>query len=209
MDRLGASDMFGAPTAQEEGPAPSAEPAGLPVIKQPGISTGIPSPADSAAGLSYTILDLLFEAVRRTASDLHLTAGAPPHLRIDGELEAQGLPILSPADIKGLVYSMMSEKQIKTFELEHEFDFAYSVKSLGRFRVNVFQQRGSIGCVIRSVPTMKLSIEELGLPGLTKDLVMRPRGIIFCTGPTGSARGIGSAACSARCLPPRPGDYCD
>ena len=125
---------------------------------------------------------------------MHLTAGAPPHLRIDGELEALPLPLCVPADLKGLINSIMSEKQIKTFEMEHEFDFAYSIKNLGRFRVNVYQQRGSIGCVIRAVPTMKLSIEELGLPAMTKDLIMRPRGIVFCTGPTGSGKSTSLAA---------------
>jgi twitching motility protein PilT len=194
MDRLVAHDVLGAPIIQESEAETAVEPGSATALQRPATHTGIASPDDSSAGLSYTILDLLVEAVRRSASDLHLTAGAPPHLRIDGELEAQGLPILNPSDLKGLVYSMMSEKQIKSFELEHEFDFAYSIKSIGRFRVNVFQQRGSVGCVIRAVPTMKLSIEELGLPGMTKDLIMRPRGIVFCTGPTGSGKSTSLAA---------------
>ncbi len=149
---------------------------------------------DHTSEINYTIVDLLREVLRRKASDLHLAAGAPPTLRIDGELEAMPLPKVIPSDLKGLVYSMMSEKQIKTFEMEREFDFAYSVKNLGRFRVNVFLQRGSTGCVLRAVPTMKLSLEELGLPGVSKDLIMRPRGIIFVTGPTGSGKTTSLAA---------------
>jgi len=151
---------------------------------------------DQSSDLSaeYTVVDLSKETVRKKASDLHLTAGAPPNLRIDGELNPMALPRLVPKDLKGLVYSMMHEKQIKDFEMDKEFDFSYSIKNFGRFRVNVFKQRDSVGCVIRAVPTMKLSIEELGLPPVTKDLVMRPRGIIIVTGPTGSGKTTSLAA---------------
>jgi len=141
-----------------------------------------------------TIIDLLQEALALSASDLHLTAGAPPNVRVDGELRPMSLPPYTPADIKGVVYSMMSEQQIKQFEMAHEFDFAYSVKNLGRFRVNVFMQRGSVACAIRAVPTNKQSMEALGLPPVTKDLIMRPRGIIFVTGPTGSGKTTSLAA---------------
>ena len=150
--------------------------------------------SDQDMGGEYTVVDLLKETVRKKASDLHLAAGAPPHLRIDGELTPMALPRLTPRDLKGLVYSMMHEKQIKDFEMDREYDFSYSIKNFGRFRVNVFKQRDSVGCVIRAVPTMKLSIEELGLPPVTKDLVMRPRGIIIVTGPTGSGKTTSLAA---------------
>ncbi len=93
------------------------------------------------------------------------------------------LPKYVPQEIKGVVYSMMSETQIKQFELAHEFDFAYSVKAIGRFRVNVFMQRGSIACAIRAVPTNKQSLEALGLPAIAKDLIMRPRGHHSCHRP--------------------------
>jgi len=142
----------------------------------------------------YTILDLLREVVERKASDLHLTVGAPPYLRIDGELMPLGLPKCIPSELKSLIYSMMNELQIKEYELKHEMDFAYGIKTLGRFRVNVFQQRGSIGCVIRCVPTNKMSVEALGLPSVTKDLIMRPRGIVLVTGPTGSGKSTSLAA---------------
>jgi len=142
----------------------------------------------------HTILDLLAEVLERGASDLHLTAGAPPHLRIDGELQPLDLPKYVPSNLKELIYSMMHEKQIKTFEMEREFDFAYSLKNVGRFRVNVFYQRGSLGCVIRAVPTNKQSIKALGLPPKTEELIMLPRGIIFVTGPTGSGKSTSLAA---------------
>jgi twitching motility protein PilT len=201
MDSSRKQDALGAE------PAPDAEPESLSSL---GKLTFKPAPRDEPArppaprppaeqqqadvGLTYTIVDLLKEALERHASDLHLAAGAPPHLRIDGELSAMDLPKLTPPDLRGLIYSMMNEKQIKDFEIEREFDFAYSIKNLARFRVNVFQQRGSVGCVVRAVPTMRLSIEELGLPSKTKDLIVLPRGIILVTGPTGSGKTTSLAA---------------
>ena len=155
---------------------------------------GFPSePAKDGSG-DHTIIDLLGQMISRKASDLHLTVGAPPSIRVDGEIVPLGYPKYLPQDVKGLVFSMMREEQIKEYELEHEFDFAYGIKQLGRFRVNVFMQRGSVGCVIRAVPTTKKSIEELGLPAVTKDLIMRPRGILLCTGPTGSGKSTSLAA---------------
>lgn len=142
----------------------------------------------------YTIVDLLAESKRRGASDLHLTVGAPPTLRIDGELVPMDYPKANQDEIKGVIYSMMNEMQIKEFEIAREYDFAYSLKNFGRFRVNVFLQRGSLATAIRTVPSDKLSIDQLGLPPVTKDLALRPRGIIFVTGPTGSGKTTSLAA---------------
>jgi twitching motility protein PilT len=156
---------------------------------------GFPTePAKQTGGGEHTIVDLLGEMISRRASDLHLTVGSPPCIRVDGEINPLGYPRYLPQDVKGLVFSMMREDQIKQFEIEHEFDFAYGIKTLGRFRVNVFMQRGSVGCVIRAVPTTKKTMEELGLPPVTKDLIMRPRGIILVTGPTGSGKSTSLAA---------------
>jgi twitching motility protein PilT len=152
------------------------------------------APSGTLQGEYPTIIELLREVQKHGASDLHLTAGAPPHLRIDGELLPMTLPVYTPQEIKGVVFSMMSEQQIKQFEVGHEYDYAYSAKSLGRYRVNVFMQRGSIACAIRAVPTNKQSLEALGLPAITKDLIMRPRGMILCTGPTGSGKTTSLAA---------------
>jgi twitching motility protein PilT len=152
-----------------------------------------PAPRKETADF-YTILDLMREAVERGASDVHLTAGSPPALRMDGEIFPLALDPLTGKELKELIYSMMSETQIRNFELERELDFSYSIKNLGRFRVNVFQQRGSVSSVIRTVPTNKLSIEQLGLPLVTKDLVLRPRGLILVTGPTGSGKSTSLAA---------------
>src|SRR6188768_1599033 len=106
---------------------------------------GFPTePAQGKGGGEHTIIDLLNEMINRKASDLHLTVGSPPCIRVDGEIVQLGYPRYLPPDVKGLVYSLMREDQIKNFEIEHEFDFAYGIKTLGRFRVNVFQQRGSV-----------------------------------------------------------------
>lgn len=161
----------------------------------PGINApSRPATPDGVLDEHHTIHDLLVYAVNHRASDLHLTAGAPPHVRIDGQLIPLNLPKYRPSDLKSLIYSMMKEHQVKVFEIEHEFDFAYSVLNVGRFRVNVFMQRGSVGAVVRSVPTMKKSIEALGLPPIAKDLALRPRGIILFTGPTGSGKTTSLAA---------------
>jgi twitching motility protein PilT len=155
---------------------------------------GFPDPQEQQGSGDHTIVDLLSQMISRKASDLHLTVGSPPCIRVDGEIVPLGYPRYMPSDVKGLVYSMMREDQIKDFELDKEFDFAYGIKTLGRFRVNVFMQRGSVGSVIRAVPTTKYSIEQLGLPAVTKDLSMRPRGIILVTGPTGSGKSTSLAA---------------
>jgi twitching motility protein PilT len=194
-DVLGAPVQPGAPVKAAGAvlgfPDPLGAPGTAPAARAPAAA---PPPVESKGEGFLTILDLLREVQRNEASDLHLTAGAPPHLRIDGELQPMNLPIYTPPELKGVVYSMMTEQQIKQFEVAHEFDFAYSVKSLGRYRVNVFMQRGSTACAIRAVPTNKQSIDALGLPAVTKDLIMRPRGIILVTGPTGSGKTTSLAA---------------
>jgi twitching motility protein PilT len=176
------------------GSDPSADVQTAPETEVPASNVNsFPSGADAGADF-FTILDLLKATVERKASDLHLTTGAPPYLRVDGELTPLNFPLNDPKQLKALIYSMMSEQQIKQYELDKELDFAYSVKSLGRFRVNVFQQRSSIGSVIRTIPTNKMSLDQLGLPAITKDLIMRPRGIILVTGPTGSGKSTSLAA---------------
>jgi twitching motility protein PilT len=190
------------PSAEGIDPADYTQNAGLggPALS---FATSVAEPEHDEIGITdtrrdghdfYTILDLMREAVERGASDVHLTAGSPPALRMDGEIHPLALEPLTGKILKELIYSMMSETQIRTFELERELDFSYSIKNLGRFRVNVFQQRGSVGSVIRTVPTTKLTIEQLGLPLVTKDLVLRPRGLILVTGPTGSGKTTSLAA---------------
>ncbi len=141
-----------------------------------------------------TIRDLLEDAVSRGASDLHLTVGVPPTLRIDGELHPTDNPVLDNETLKGLIYSAMMERQIKVFEETRELDFAMSWPKIGRFRVNVFQQRGSVGAVLRTIPHDIMSLEDIGVNPVMKDVALKPRGLVLVTGPTGSGKSTTLAA---------------
>jgi twitching motility protein PilT len=141
-----------------------------------------------------TIRDLLEEATNKGASDLHLTTGVPPMLRVDGELHATEDPVLDPETLKGLIYSSMMERQIKIFEETRELDFAMSWPKIGRFRVNVFQQRGSVGAVLRTIPHDIMTLEQIGVNPVMKDVALKPRGLVLITGPTGSGKSTTLAA---------------
>ncbi len=141
-----------------------------------------------------TIRDLLAEATDKGASDLHLTCGVPPMLRVDGELHPTKDNTLDPDSIKGLIYSAMQERQIRVFEETHELDFAMSWPKIGRFRVNVFQQRGSVAAVLRMIPANIRTVEELGVNFVMKDIALKPRGLVLITGPTGSGKSTTLAA---------------
>jgi twitching motility protein PilT len=141
-----------------------------------------------------TIRDLLQEAAEKGASDLHITSGVPPTLRIDGELHPTNDPVLDMEDTKGLIYSSMQERQIKIFEDSHEIDFAISWPKIGRFRVNVFQQRGSIAAVLRMIPHSIRTLDEIGINPVIKEIVLKPRGLVLLTGPTGSGKSTTLAA---------------
>ena len=132
---------------------------------------------------------LLAEAVEQQASDIHIKAGSPPYLRVDGTLYETDFPRLSPTDVVEIAFSLMDEKQARVFHETNESDFAYSVAGLGRFRANIFKQRGTIGIAIRRVLTKKIpSFEELGLPPVMKRLAEEARGLVLITGPTGSGK---------------------
>jgi twitching motility protein PilT len=132
--------------------------------------------------------ELLSEMMTRNASDLHLKAGSPPVMRVDGELSLMDQPSLTPEDTKDVAASIMTDKQIRRFSEHNEIDFAYSAPSLGRFRVNVFRQRGSISIAMRQVTTKVLSFEELHLPEIIKRIALEPRGLTLVTGTTGSGK---------------------
>jgi twitching motility protein PilT len=136
-----------------------------------------------------TSVDELLEAmVARTASDLHIKAGSPPVIRVDGELHLLDLPPMTPENTKDAAASIMTDKQIRRFSEHNEIDFAYSAPALGRFRVNVFRQRGSISIAMRQVSTTIPSFEELHLPDIVKRLALEPRGLVLVTGTTGSGK---------------------
>lgn len=137
---------------------------------------------------SFTLTDLLKKAYDINASDLHITTGTPPQLRIHGNLSPMDYPKLSPADTKRLVYSIMSDAQKHRFEEKKELDFAFGIKGLCRFRVNVFTQRGSVSAVYRKIPFEILGFDTLGLPPQVKNLCDLPRGLVLVTGPTGSGK---------------------
>jgi twitching motility protein PilT len=138
---------------------------------------------------------LLEEMIARNASDLHLTTGERPKLRVDGDIvDASVEQVLTPKDTLSLAYSVLTENQKKRFELEDELDFSFGIQGLARFRGNVFKQRGCVAMVLRMVPFTVLTFEDLGLPAVVAQLADRPRGLVLVTGPTGSGKSTTLAA---------------
>lgn len=138
---------------------------------------------------------LLEEMIAKKASDLHLTTGDRPKLRIDGDIVNSSVEdILTPKDTQALAYSVLTEQQKKRFELEDELDFSFGLQDLARFRGNVFRQRGCVAMVLRMIPVTILTFEDLGLPPVMAQLADRPRGLILVTGPTGSGKSTTLAA---------------
>jgi twitching motility protein PilT len=138
--------------------------------------------------------ELLEEMAKMNASDLHLTVGAPPTVRIDGKLLALNYDRLTGEETKKLGYSMLNEKQKLKFEQNSELDFSFGVESISRFRCNLFMQRGNMAVVLRQIPYKIRSFEELGLPKIVATLAGLPRGLVLVTGPTGSGKSTTLAA---------------
>lgn len=135
-----------------------------------------------------TIDDLLKMAAENRASDIHLTVESPPVMRIDGALKRIGEGVLSREDIENLVQKLMNEFQAREFSEKGELDFSYSLSGVGRFRVNAFRQRGSVGVVIRLIPFLIPTPEQLGLPAPCVELAKLHKGLVLVTGPTGSGK---------------------
>lgn len=131
---------------------------------------------------------LLKVMVEKGSSDLHITTGSPPQLRIDGSLVPLKMPPLMAAETKQLCYSILTDAQKHKFEEEMELDLSFGVKGLSRFRANIFMQRGAVAGAFRSIPFKILSFEELGLPPVVNELSNKPRGLILVTGPTGCGK---------------------
>jgi twitching motility protein PilT len=145
--------------------------------------------------MSHSIKDLLKLMVEKIASDLHITAGGPVHLRIDEALVPVGQDILSEQDSRTLIFSILTEAQIEKFEKNLELDIAFSVDSYGRFRVNVFKQKGTVAASIRLIPDSLWSFEKCGLPvDVALDLCNRPKGLVLITGSTGSGKSTSLAS---------------
>ena len=144
---------------------------------------------------SATIEELLQILVDRGGSDLHLSSGSPPKIRIDGELYNTDHDMLQPDTCKQLIYSYLTGDQIARFEKEFELDMSFGVEAMGRFRVNVFYQRGSVASVLRMIPAVVKGFDELGLPRrVCTDVAQLPRGLVLVTGATGSGKSTTLAA---------------
>lgn len=129
--------------------------------------------------------DLLMQTIKRQASDLHLTEGMPPIVRIDGRITVTDFPKLNRDDTKRIIYSVLSNDQKEKFEQDWELDFSLSIPGLDRFRVNVHIQRGSVEAAFRRIPLLIPTLEELGLPRIVAELSRKPNGLVLVTGPTG------------------------
>ncbi len=140
------------------------------------------------------LYQLLQTMIEKGASDLHITSGSPPQVRVDGRLVPLNIPVITPAESKQLTYSVLTDAQKHRFEEENELDFSFGLKGLSRFRGNIFMQRGAVAAAIRTIPFKILTFEELGLPPVAIDLVKRPRGLVLVTGPTGSGKSTTLAA---------------
>ncbi len=140
------------------------------------------------------ITELLAFSTKNNASDLHLSAGLPPMIRVDGDIRRINVPPLEHREVHDMVYDIMNDKQRKDFEEFLETDFSFEVPGLARFRVNAFNQNRGAGAVFRTIPSNVLSLEELGCPTIFKDICENKRGIVLVTGPTGSGKSTTLAA---------------
>ncbi len=140
------------------------------------------------------ISELLTLAFNQEASDLHISAGEPPMLRIDGSIKRVKLPAFTPEDTKTLIYDVMNDAQRKSFEEHSELDFSIDLGDKARFRVNVFRQRRGLGAVFRLIPSKILTLEQLGMPPVITQITNQPKGLVLVTGPTGSGKSTTLAA---------------
>src|SRR4051794_30795537 len=151
--------------------------------------------APAAAPPSLNLRTLLEEMIERDASDLHVTAGERPKLRIDGDIQNSNLEFtMSPKDTLQLAYSVLTENQKKRFEMDDELDFSFGIQNLARFRGNCFKQRGCVSMVIRQIPFSIKTFDDLKLPDVIRKMAERPRGLVLVTGPTGSGKSTTLAA---------------
>ncbi|HNB90553.1 MAG TPA: type IV pilus twitching motility protein PilT [Plasticicumulans sp.] len=138
--------------------------------------------------------ELLAFGVKHNASDLHLSAGLPPMLRVDGDVRRINLPPMDHKEVHGMIYDIMNDRQRKEYEENLETDFSFAIPGLARFRVNAFNQNRGAGAVFRTIPDQIKSLEELNCPNSFKELINVPRGLILVTGPTGSGKSTTLAA---------------
>src|ERR1700722_19952362 len=154
--------------------------------------------------MAVDIPPLLAFAFKNNASDLHLSAGVPPMIRVDGDMKRINMPALVHKEVHSMVYDIMNDKQRKAFEEFFETDFSFEIPKLARFRVNAFNQNRGAGAVFRNIPSTILSLDELNAPKTFKDLCMLPRGLVLVTGPTGSGKSTTLAGMVNHCNDNRP-----
>jgi twitching motility protein PilT len=140
------------------------------------------------------IAELLAFSVKHNSSDLHLSAGLPPMIRVDGDIRRINVPVLDHRTVHELVYDIMNDKQRKDYEEFFEVDFSFEIPGLARFRVNAFNQDRGAAAVFRTIPSKVLTLEELNCPAVFKDICDNPRGLVLVTGPTGSGKSTTLAA---------------
>src|SRR5436190_18234362 len=150
--------------------------------------------SEEAAGPPFDFKAVLQQMTQMGGSDLHLKVGRPPTMRLNGDLTPLEYAALKPEELKGLAEQLMNPKQVKQFTDDKECDFAIGVPGIGRFRVNLYQQRGSLCYAMRAIPYNARTIDELFLPPVLKDIAMKPRGLVLVTGITGSGKSTALAA---------------
>ena len=154
--------------------------------------------------MAVDIAQLLAFAVKNNASDLHLSAGVPPMIRVDGDIKRINMPALTHKEVHGMVYDIMNYKQRKAYEEFFETDFSFEIPKLARFRVNAFNKNRGAGAVFRNIPSAILSLDDLQAPKIFRDLCMLPRGLVLVTGPTGSGKSTTLAGMIDYCNDNRP-----
>jgi twitching motility protein PilT len=154
--------------------------------------------------MAVDIAQLLAFAVKNKASDLHLSSGVPPMIRVDGDMKRINMPALTHKEVHSMVYDIMNDKQRKAYEEFFETDFSFEIPKLARFRVNAFNQNRGAGAVFRNIPSQILTLDDLSAPKIFKDLCMLPRGLVLVTGPTGSGKSTTLAGMINHCNDNRP-----
>src|SRR5580693_8482211 len=144
--------------------------------------------------LKVNLHQLLKAMIEKGASDMHITTGTPPLLRVDGAIVPVKLPALGPIETKQICFSVLTEEQRAQFEKSNELDLSFGVKGLARFRANIYMQRGAVAGAFRTIPFKILSFDDLGLPPVVSTLAEKPNGLVLITGPTGSGKSTTLAA---------------
>jgi twitching motility protein PilT len=144
--------------------------------------------------MNFDFADVVLEVLERNASDLHLTAGSPPMIRIRGALEPLDYPVLTPQDVRETIYSILTNDQRQKLETDWQIDLAYAIPGKARFRVNAYFQRASLGAAMRLIPQTMPALDSLGVPPVLREFTKKPRGFVLVTGPTGSGKSTTLAA---------------